>query len=99
MKTLEESTKLIKMMEQIDKYCSMLRGLQQYGDSIFVEYGRKYAKVLRGRVVHSFVDLSNGDILMAASYAAPAKHARGNIFADDYGRSGVSEYGANYIIK
>ena len=31
----------------------------------------------------AFIDLSNGDILKPASFKTPAKHARGNIFADN----------------
>jgi hypothetical protein len=47
--------------------------------------------------VHSFVDKSNGDVLKAASWKAPAKHARGNIYAADFGKSAISAYGANYL--
>jgi hypothetical protein len=63
--------------------------------------GRKYAKIVKEsnqRTVHSFVDLSNGDILMAATFNAPAKHARGNIFDNNCGvGTAVSAYGANYL--
>lgn len=50
--------------------------------------GRKYGKVVFtsnppriGRSVHSFVDLSTGDLLKAAGWAAPAKGARYNLVA------------------
>ena len=33
--------------------------------------------------VYCFIDLSNGDILKAAGWKAPAKGARGNIFNDN----------------
>lgn len=63
-----------------------------------VEYGRKFAKVLQGSGVHTFIDLSNGDILKAATYKAPAPNGvRGNIFAADFGASVVNEHGANYL--
>ena len=71
----------------------------------FVRLGKKYAKVVTAELgktfthesVHSFIDMTNGDVLMASSYKAPAKHgARANIFADDLGRSGISCWGANY---
>lgn len=35
------------------------------------------------RSVYCFIDLSNGDILKAAGWKAPAKGARGNIFNDN----------------
>lgn len=64
-----------------------------------VSYGQKFAKVThRGSGVHTFVDLSNGNILKAATYKAPAPNGvRGNIFADDYGASVVNHFGANYL--
>ena len=64
-------------------------------DLIQIEGGRKYVKISKttdgGRgqkSVHSFIcteddarkGLREGDILKAASWKAPAKHARGNIF-------------------
>lgn len=71
----------------------------KYGNTLCVFYGRKYAKVERGNVVYCFIDLSNGNLLKAATYNAPAKHTRSNIYAADHGLSGVNEYGANYIIR
>lgn len=72
--------------------------------TISVQKGSRYAKLVRkdypdavGGSVHCFVDLSNGDVLKAASWKAPAKHARSNLNDADGGRSGVNEYGANYI--
>ena len=69
-----------------------------------VEFGRKYAKVIKGcrggssRSVHTFIDLTNGNILKAASYKAPAPNGvRGNIFDDDCGMSCVGPYGALYV--
>lgn len=38
-----------------------------------------------------------GDVLMAAGYKAPAKHARGNIFNTDGGEAGVTLWGARYL--
>lgn len=70
---------------------------------IDIDYGHKYARIVKvdqpggSKSVHCFIDLSNGDILKSASWKAPAKHARGNIFADDKGMSAVSEYGARYL--
>jgi hypothetical protein len=75
----------------------------QYTDSVLpapvltIRRGKRYAKVIRETSVHCFVDLTNGDVLKAASWKAPAKHARGNIFAADGGASGVSAWGGTYL--
>lgn len=73
--------------------------------TITVEWGRKYAKIVKidaggYRSVHSFVDRTNGDILKAATWAAPAKHARGSVLAATTAArlSAVSPYGANYLV-
>lgn len=60
--------------------------------------GQRYAKVLAGKNVHTFIDMTNGDILKAATWKAPAKNGvRGNIFADDLGASAINHYGALYL--
>ena len=41
--------------------------------------------------------VKKGDVLKAAGYKTPAKHARGNIFNTDEGMGGVGVYGANYL--
>ena len=47
--------------------------------------GPKYVRIIEARppgddrAVFCFLDRSNGDILMAAGWKAPAKHSRGNI--------------------
>ena len=70
--------------------------------TIDVKFGKKYAKVIKTdnqRSVHSFIDLSNGDILMAASWNAPStKTPRGNIYQEncDVGVA-VDAYGARYL--
>jgi hypothetical protein len=45
---------------------------------------------------YGFIDLKNGDLLKAASWKAPAMHARGNIFADDM-LAGCGPYGMAYL--
>lgn len=65
--------------------------------------GKRYVKVIatrgegNGRRVHTFVDTTNGDVLMAAGWKAPAKHARGNIYSEQNGMEGVNEYGGRYL--
>ena len=65
--------------------------------------GKKYVKVIAkaqsgsGTSAWAFIDKSNGDILKPATWAAPAKHARGNIFDQDNGTRSVSAYGPDYL--
>lgn len=64
--------------------------------------GRRYVKlVLRGMgaggSAYGFIDRSNGDLLKAASWNAPAKGKRSNLFDTDYGMSGCSKYGMRYF--
>ena len=78
---------------------------QGFSRTVTIEFGRKYAKLIscdvRGGVesaqsVYCFVDMTNGDILKAATWRAPAKHARGNVLRSDRMQS-VTAYGANYL--
>jgi len=48
------------------------------------------------RSVYCFIDKTNGDVLKAAGWKAPAKHARGNIFDDDPAK-GLGPFGAKYL--
>jgi len=72
-------------------------------DVYSVMYGQKFARVVRNggdnssRSVHCFVDLNNGDIYKAATWAAPAKHVRGNIMSADLGMSCMTPYGVVYL--
>ncbi len=65
--------------------------------TISVSCGRKYARIISqdgvSRGVHSFIDLSTGDVLKAESWKRPAKGARGNLFNLDQGIGRVSAYG------
>ena len=72
-------------------------------DNIYSKIGKRYAKIIRSRTdgtntsVHCFVDMTNGDVLKAAGWVSPAKHARGNIFDDHDGLRHMNEYGPNYL--
>lgn len=69
----------------------------KFGGTRSIDWGRKYAKVVRGGGgVYCFVDRKTGDVLKAASWKAPAKHARGSIYAADP-LAGVGPYGAAYL--
>lgn len=76
---------------------------------VLVSYGKKYAKIITQdnvrnhplsishKAVHCFIEIETGDIYKAASWAAPAKHVRGNVNTPDCGMSAVGVYGANYL--
>ena len=70
-------------------------------DSFEFSNGQRYVRVIRtgpgSRSVHCFVDKSNGDVLKAASWKAPAKHARGNVFDEKNGLGWMGEYGPAYL--
>ena len=65
--------------------------------------GRKFIKLIRTEsdpetgenrgqtFVHSFVEVETGQIFKAASFKAPAKHARGNIYSDDHGAHALTD--------
>lgn len=52
---------------------------------ITVNWGKKYAKVVREGSVIGFVSLDTGDVFMAASWQKPALHARGNVNSETNG--------------
>ena len=66
--------------------------------------GKKYIKIFRSNSVWGFVSMVDGvhkkspirkgDLLLAAGYSTPARHARGNIFS---GTASYNMYGPNYI--
>ena len=71
---------------------------------IDVMWGKKYARIVKNdglngsRSVHTFVNMTNGDILKSGGWKAPAPNGvRGNIFANDLGADRINEFGANYL--
>ena len=58
--------------------------------------GRKYVRLVENGSVYCFVRKSDGAILKAATWKAPAKHARGSIYGENP-LDGVNVYGANYM--
>ena len=73
--------------------------------------GRRYVKIethcpriTSGRItsgnrhmVFAFIDMTNGDVLKAATWRKPAKTARGNIFNTDDGLTCVNPFGIQYL--
>ena len=49
-------------------------------EPIRYEDGSRYIRIFRGSSAEAFIDKTNGDVLKAATWRAPAKHSRGNIF-------------------
>lgn len=47
--------------------------------------------------IHSFIDKLTGDVLKPASYKAPSKQARGNIFDASNGLARVNHFGPEYL--
>jgi hypothetical protein len=70
-------------------------------ETIGLEFGKRYARIVRKRgelscSAYGFVDLENGDLLKAASWKAPAKHARGSVFNANP-LDGCGPYGMDYL--
>lgn len=73
-----------------------------YPEALVYKNNRKYIKVIvttdgKYRNAFSFIDKATGNILKAASWNAPAKHARGNIFDDHNGLKHMSWTGPCYL--
>lgn len=53
----------------------------------------------RPAAVHSFVNKASGDVLKPAGWSAPAKHARGNIYSDEFGSEALDYSGCVRHLK
>jgi hypothetical protein len=69
------------------------------------DVGSKYIRIWRiygdnSRHSYCFIERATGNVYKCATYKAPVKHARGNIFDgfNDPELYGVSQYGARYLI-
>lgn len=69
--------------------------------TLLAERGKRYIRIVNhGPGTHSawaFVDVTNGDILKSASWKAPAKHARGNLYDAQKGLGSIGPYGPAYL--
>ena len=61
-----------------------------------IKQGRRYFKIVQRGAVWAFID-TNGDILKPASWRAPAKHARGNLFDANQGMGSIGPNGPAYL--
>jgi hypothetical protein len=69
--------------------------------TVSVMHGQRYVRLVEsdgggGRSCWGFVDKTNGNILKAAGWNAPAKHARGSIFDKSTWRN-MGPYGPAYL--
>ena len=62
-----------------------------------IDWLQKRARVIHGPGVHSFVDFETGNVLKAAGWKVPAKHARGNIYDEHHGLKGMGPHGPAYL--
>lgn len=61
-----------------------------------IRMGKKYAKIIHNGGVWCFIDTNTGLVYKSASAAAPAKHARGNIFGNNPTEN-MGPYGPAYL--
>lgn len=66
-------------------------------DPLTFQVNKKYIRIVSDGSVHCFIDRTNGDVLKAAGWKAPAKHARGNIFDDKNGLGSMGPFGTAYL--
>lgn len=66
--------------------------------NIGLKKGKKYHKLTRDGSAVAFID-DKGDIYMAASWRAPAKHVRGNIHSDKHGMEAFGATGSVRYLK
>ena len=76
-------------------------------DVLKIQKGKRYIKIVQIGVsashksVWAFIDAKEGntfgDILKPASWNAPAKHSRGNVFDGSWGVNAVGPYGPAYM--
>jgi hypothetical protein len=100
-----------KFLARLEEFVTALQGIinEHYRKNlanltppiITVQNGQKNVRIVRTQEgmtsdsVHCFINKENGDILKAAGWKAPAKHARGNIYVDLL--KGVNVWGADYL--
>ncbi|SDK44702.1 DUF7717 family protein [Bradyrhizobium ottawaense] len=54
-------------------------------------------RIKRDGSAFAFVDKKTGDVLKAAGWSTPAKHARGNVFDEHNGLKQIGPYGPAYL--
>lgn len=86
--TRQQVTLFAKALEQYYVAEHTARNYLPFTGTVEVDWGIKFARVVivapGQHSAYCFIDLSNGDILKAASYKAPAKGKRGSIWNDGF---------------
>lgn len=73
------------MIEDYGRFSQNKDMFEEFKNSFRVDPGRKYIKIISGGSCRAFIVKKDdgvykaGDLLKPASWAAPAKHARGNV--------------------
>jgi hypothetical protein len=83
---------------QVQEFVDRIQPLYKYGQ-LSVRLGKKYYKIVQDESsVYGFVD-GVGNIYKAASWNAPAKHIRGNIFSEKGGLEALDSQGfVRYLV-
>ena len=93
--------KNMNITEAVARYLAHLQTITL--DTVEFVPGRKYGKVVFAgtwqRSVHSFVDLSTGDLLKAAGWNAPAKGVRFNLLQELDKVTTVADPYGSYLYK
>jgi len=98
---------IAKLQEITNKYWSDNNFTHSPAPRIEMTEGNRYLKILsnkynftgksEGGSVHTFIDRTNGNILKAGTFKAPAANGvRGNIFSADF-ENCVNAHGAKYL--
>ena len=102
--TLEEvQAWMAKCQKMLDEYfAANYPKLVELGHTptLVIDKGNRFYKIVKqeagSRSVFAFID-QNGDVLKPASWRAPAKHARGNLFDAKAGMGSMGPYGPAYL--
>ena len=93
--------KNMNITEAVARYLAHLQTITL--DTVEFVPGRKYGKVIFAgtwqRSVHSFVDLSTGDLLKAAGWNAPAKGVRFNLLQELDKVTAMADPYGSYLYK
>lgn len=94
------------MKDKIDEFIRKLnekfpKTEDSWSEGFMAVPGRKFTKIARERTgipvsAYGFIDNKTGDLFKAAGWAAPAKHARGNIL-DVSGIKACGQYTVAYL--
>lgn len=85
-----------------DYFAANFPSTTMYGQvpTLRADFGTRYIRIMRvdsSEAAHAFIDRTNGDVLKPATWKAPAKHARGNIFDAKNGLGSMGQYGPAYL--